>query len=181
MKPGFGLIWQGGWINRPKEFALPGPLIILSLENENYGNDSLLVDGAKVCGSMFYPMEDWDTGVLTDNQMEALVESLIAFLSRGFNLYIHCMAGVSRSTYVHAALRMKVLHIPYNEAVEQIAAKRPIADPNTAFLAHLRRLEAVWGIESREKVAEKSLEYQIFHGIETSRTESGIYVVESNT
>lgn len=58
-------------------------------------------------------------------------------LDRGFNVYVHCVAGMSRSSSVVAAFLMKEFGLTAEEALNYVKSRRPIIRPNSGFIHQL--------------------------------------------
>jgi protein-tyrosine phosphatase len=59
------------------------------------------------------------------------------------NIYVHCIAGVSRSATVVAAYLMKRNHWSLCDAIDLIKSKRSIVEPNVGFLEQLRLYQSI--------------------------------------
>ena len=57
------------------------------------------------------------------------------------NIYIHCMAGISRSSTVLIAYYMRKYCLPYKQAYELVKSKRNIIEPNRGFVRQLEEYE----------------------------------------
>eukprot|EP00042_Codosiga_hollandica_P037269 m.291546 g.291546 ORF g.291546 m.291546 type:complete len:90 (-) comp55099_c0_seq3:50-319(-) len=55
---------------------------------------------------------------------------------------VHCNAGVSRSVTVVLAYLMRKQGFALDDALALVKDKRPCAQPNSGFLAQLRKLES---------------------------------------
>jgi protein tyrosine phosphatase len=56
------------------------------------------------------------------------------------HVFVHCMAGISRSVTIVAAFLMEILQISADEAVTYIKMRREQAMPNSGFMKQLRFL-----------------------------------------
>jgi dual specificity phosphatase 12 len=65
-------------------------------------------------------------------------------LKENQNIYIHCIAGVSRSVTIVAAYLMKHNQWSLGDALGLIKSKRSIADPNIGFLEQLRLYQSMF-------------------------------------
>lgn len=143
-----GHVFHGGWIDEvPKVLALPGPLVIVSLIDPNapFCDASILHQGP-VVATEHYPMGDDPSDAMTDEGLRSLVSKILVHLESSKNIYLHCHAGQSRSGYIHAAMRMTVLHETADEAIAAITAVRPLSlgpltgiKLNVGFTEHLKR------------------------------------------
>lgn len=138
IKPGWGRVYQGGGIGLEIQ-NIPGPLVIVSLDATLPDRD--YVDRKHVLMLLSIPIEDAADAILPDDAFIASIEAGIDFLSRGINLYVRCLAGVSRSSYYNAGLHMRAMKIDLDASLEYIKRTRPSACPNAGFYAHLKHLE----------------------------------------
>jgi hypothetical protein len=90
---------------------------------------------------MYFGIDDAPDGCLDDPTLEALALSCRAWLRRGGDIIFGCAAGVSRSSYADCATLMVTLGIGFDDALAMIRKGRPIASPNSGFVAHLRKME----------------------------------------
>eukprot|EP00042_Codosiga_hollandica_P051406 m.630498 g.630498 ORF g.630498 m.630498 type:complete len:366 (-) comp58278_c0_seq4:153-1250(-) len=60
--------------------------------------------------------------------------------SRG-RVFVHCMAGVSRSATIVVAYVMRRFHLDLKTALRQVQQKRPVVSPNDGFLKQLKAFE----------------------------------------
>jgi protein-tyrosine phosphatase len=58
-------------------------------------------------------------------------------LDRGYNVYVHCVAGMSRSSSIVVAFLMKEFGYTAEEALNYVKRKRPIIRPNSGFIRQL--------------------------------------------
>ena len=115
IKPGWGRTYQGGGIG-PEVQNIPGPLVIVSLDATLPDRD--YVDRKHVLMLLSIPIEDAADAILPDDIFIASIEAGIDFLSRSVNLYVRCLAGVSRSSYYNAGLHMRAMKIGLHAALE---------------------------------------------------------------
>lgn len=64
--------------------------------------------------------------------------SIIEALVKDHEIYIHCKAGISRSTMLVAAYLMKKHYCSLDQAMEKIAAANPKLHPNVRFMQGLK-------------------------------------------
>ncbi len=69
------------------------------------------------------------------------VDFIHVAVSNGGTVYVHCMAGVSRSASVVIAYAMAKECMSFREAFEHVKAIRPVVDPNPGFVAQLVAFE----------------------------------------
>lgn len=62
-------------------------------------------------------------------------------LEQGYNVYVHCVAGMSRSSTIVVAFLMKKFGMSVEEALSFVKDRRPIIRPNNGFLHELIRYE----------------------------------------
>jgi predicted protein tyrosine phosphatase len=138
--PGLGSIWQGGAVDADGLNQIPGPLAIVCMDAGEQ-NDTF-ISHPRVEAVLSVWIDDSPDAALSDDTYCALIDMAVAWLHRPGNLYIHCAAGVSRASYFDIGLHMRLLHLPYDGAYSLVKTHRPVASPNSGFIAHLRHLEA---------------------------------------
>ena len=69
-----------------------------------------------------------------DDAFEIIHEAL----KENGNIYIHCIAGVSRSPTIVIAYLMRLNQWSVYESIEYVKSKRPMTDPNFGFIEQLR-------------------------------------------
>jgi protein-tyrosine phosphatase len=67
-------------------------------------------------------------------------ESIMRWRDEGLTVFVHCAAGVSRTTAFAAAYLARRLEISGLAALERVADAHPRASPNAGFLEALSRL-----------------------------------------
>lgn len=98
-------------------------------------------------------------------------------------VYVHCVAGISRSATLVIAYIMKTRSMNYTEAYELVQTKRRVVDPNEGFVRQLvlyhkmRYLIDIGNIEYRRMVLEALVfEFRLislsYYQIQTSKTSS---------
>jgi predicted protein tyrosine phosphatase len=146
LRPGYGLIFQGGQIDYDI-YNLPGPLVIVNMmkgeSDERWLHESRQMTGLKSNGKiqaiLSVCIEDNPFSFLSDSAYLALVDSCIGYLKQGFNLYVHCRMGMSRSTYLTAGIYIR--HgLSLKQATNHIYHRRKMAAPNNGFYEHLIHL-----------------------------------------
>lgn len=150
LKDGWGLLYQGNWIDNDL-WKLPTPLFVVQMDE--FHCDHRSVNHTKgFIGVLSLNLLDTPVnlpdhatgnaiGPLPDAQLEAAGLTVIAYLERGVNVYIHCAAGVSRSSYLTLAVLMRVTGEPLEDCLARLRSQRPAANPNSGFHAHLERAE----------------------------------------
>lgn len=71
--------------------------------------------------------------------LRTAVSLLMALLANEEKVYVHCRAGISRSSMLVAAYLIKANHWKVDQALEYIAKKNPSIDPNPHFIKGLRQ------------------------------------------
>ncbi|XP_003389954.3 PREDICTED: dual specificity protein phosphatase 1-like isoform X1 [Amphimedon queenslandica] len=74
----------------------------------------------------------------------------------GAGVFVHCMAGVSRSVTVSVAFLMKYCNMTLSEAARQVHSNRLLACPNVTFMRNLFNLQKQLKEEKQKKVLGKS-------------------------
>jgi hypothetical protein len=136
---GWGRVFQGTQCDYDGLRMLPSPLVLVNLNRG--ASDSPWIDHEHVHAVLTIWIDDHPKAILPDNVMKGLVRSAACILKSGMNLYIHCAAGISRSSYFTTAMLMHMLNIEFDRALEILRASRPVADPNSGFTQHLKDLE----------------------------------------
>jgi hypothetical protein len=152
IRDGFGLIYQGGWFGRGL-WSLEMPIFVVQMD-EYHDEHRFIHHRRGFIGVLSLRILDCPEplpeqpehggnaiGPLPDYEYLAAVDCIIGYLSRGVNVYIHCAAGVSRSSYMTLGVLMRTMDLSFDEALAYLRSRRPKADPNRGFVAHLRRLE----------------------------------------
>lgn len=134
-----GVIWQGGSVDDSIDQApFTDPILIVCMDrgesNEQWINHS------NVEAVLAVWIEDDPSACLSDKVLTSLANTLVGWLHTGGNIYVHCAAGVSRASYMDIAIHCIALHLSANDALALIRQYRPIANPNSGFLAQLQRL-----------------------------------------
>lgn len=128
IRPGWGRVWQSGVI--ASEEWLEKGLIVSMTGNENYKPPCLWVD-----------MPDNDIHILPDPVLMAMTDAIVAFLSRGKDVLIHCNEGKYRSTYMDVAVHERV-GMTYRDAFALVKLRHPIAGLRKGTYTQLDRMEA---------------------------------------
>jgi protein-tyrosine phosphatase len=95
---------------------------------------------------------------ITDNEpapsldwLRQMVEFVQAEREAGRVVYVHCLAGVSRSGMVVVAYLMSKNKWARDEALAYVRTNRPIARPNPAFMRLLGEWEQVVNLKSQKE------------------------------
>lgn len=139
LQPGYGTIWQGGAVDASiDQPPFTGPLLVVCMDRGE-SNDQF-IDHATVEAVLAVWIDDSPDGCLKDNVLTSLAKTIVAWLATGGNAYLHCAAGVSRASYIDIAVHCVALGISAADAFTRIKAQRPVANPNSGFIAQLERL-----------------------------------------
>lgn len=115
------------------------PTVIVTMDIGEV-NESL-IDHTMVAAVFSVWIQDSPDAVLPDHELILWTDTVLLWLSHGYNVLIHCAAGVSRSSYLDCAVQMRGRHVSFDDALAYIKASRPQANPNSGFVEQLRRLE----------------------------------------
>jgi predicted protein tyrosine phosphatase len=138
LMPGWGHLYQGA----------AADVTVRSIEKKmwivcmNAGEvDDAWIDHDNIMGLTVVSIDDSPSAVLPDEQVFAQTEMAMSWLMRGLPLIGHCGAGVSRASYHNLPIIMHARQIGFDDALALLRTVRPQADPNSGFVAQLRRLE----------------------------------------
>jgi hypothetical protein len=140
LMPGWGTLYQGGVADAGIK-KIQGPPLWVVCMNQGEVDDSL-IDHQPILGITVVAIEDNPTATLPDALVIAGAHSDANLMRQGCGLIAHCAAGVSRSSYRNLATIMLVQKIGFDRALAFLRDKRPEANPNSGFVAQLRKLEA---------------------------------------
>ena len=73
--------------------------------------------------------------------LDETTDDIRSELQKGTNVFVHCFAGVSRSSSIVIAYIMYKYKLTLEEAFQYVKSKRPIVQPNPGFMQQLKRLE----------------------------------------
>ncbi|OQR74070.1 dual specificity protein phosphatase 19-like [Tropilaelaps mercedesae] len=83
---------------------------------------------------------------LPEQDIKSVFESCFAFideaLAAGGSTFVHCNAGVSRSSTICIAYLISRQRMRLNRALNKVRSERPIVRPNDGFMRQLREFEA---------------------------------------
>lgn len=68
----------------------------------------------------------------------------------GYNVYVHCQMGISRSSTIVCAYLMSYFNLEVQEALKFVKSKRKCADPNHGFIQQLHQFNG--DIDEKEKL-----------------------------
>lgn len=134
----YGTIWQGGACDATIA-TLPGPLVIVTLDAGEL--DESFIDHKNVVAELYIGIDDSPSAVLPQDQLLAHLNVALWYLEHEFNLYIHCAAGISRSSYFNCGLHMLAKGIDFDTALTYVRKYRPQANPNSGFTDQLKNLK----------------------------------------
>lgn len=72
--------------------------------------------------------------------LQGAIQFILNAHAQGRNVFIHCAAGISRSTTVACAFMMTKHQIRFEEALERIRESRQCACPNLGFQKQLKEM-----------------------------------------
>ena len=91
----------------------------------------------------YYPEDfTYKTIEIEDNEKGKIINYLlpaIEFIDRAEKCYVHCRAGVSRSSTIVIGYIMLVNHMSYESAREFVEQKRKVIEPNENFVGQLKQ------------------------------------------
>ena len=88
----------------------------------------------------------------TSQNLYPYIEEAVNFIKNGKIVFVHCAAGISRSSSMVIAYLMIEKGMSYDAAFELLRKKRPIVSPNAAFKAQLKKID--------ELLAKKEFDYK---------------------
>jgi len=77
------------------------------------------------------------------SKFESCHKFISSALSTGTGVYVHCSAGVSRSTTVVISYLMAQQHMTFENAFQFVKEKHPPTCPNAGFRKQLQDYEAI--------------------------------------
>lgn len=150
--PSLGQLYQG---NVPDEQLrrLPQPLVIVNLQRSRtdvgFLDHQLTAPSRQCYVVMECAVEDNGAHRWPDNVYVGIITAIVNFLRNGMNVYVHCTAGVSRSSYVTMGVLMAALALSADDALAYLRKYHPLARPNDGFMEHLRHLgPSLWAIKT---------------------------------
>jgi len=141
-EPTYGILWQGDHLDQ-QIYSLTAPVFIVTVDSDEQGKSANSIDHKTVFGDLSYVIPDTPDSCYPDNVLISMAESVIAILKSEGNCYLHCWAGVSRSSYLSCAVLMRMLGLTFNDALALLRASHPQANPNSGFTTHLQKLEKI--------------------------------------
>jgi len=73
------------------------------------------------------------------NYMDEIVDKIDYYLSRGSNIYVHCVQGVSRSAAIIIYYCMKYEKSSFDKAYNRLFMMRPCISPHINFIKELKK------------------------------------------
>jgi protein tyrosine phosphatase (PTP) superfamily phosphohydrolase (DUF442 family) len=119
------------------------------------GERPVVADALQGAGIEEHRLSTVDYGGLPADVLEAAVRDVNRWLDEGARTYVHCRAGWQRSAAVAAAVIAVRDGIDVDDALAQVQARKPSADP----LAHQREDLRRWW-EQRGAQAGESVDHQ---------------------
>lgn len=89
---------------------------------------------------------DWPTVNIT-KYLPAAISFIHTNLRLGKKVFVHCVAGVSRSPTVVIAYLMVSRKMSYDQALAFVQERRPVVNPNHGFEMQLRNLDTEFMLE----------------------------------
>jgi protein-tyrosine phosphatase len=103
------------------------------------------INGILVCGSYLKKLhpDDFDYLVFEINdslnqRIDSLFEEAIEFIDKKGKVYVHCAAGISRSSSFVIAYLMSKNKWDYDRTYEYVKERRGIVSPNSYFVEQLK-------------------------------------------
>lgn len=107
---------------------------ILNVSNEKYAQNKKDFDYLQIRIE-----DDLSTQILPYfEQSNAFIDEA---LTKGFGVYVHCRAGISRSPSFICAYLMSKRSLSFKEADTMIGRVHPFANPNSSFVRQLKKYE----------------------------------------
>lgn len=118
--------------------SLPdGVQAVIDLQFEHL--DQLKPNGLKAL--LWLPMHDAPDYAPTTRWLDNVVNTMKGWRADGWNVLVHCRAGVSRSGMVAIAFVMNVNGLTLQEALHCVQERRPCVYPNSGFMNSLSQYE----------------------------------------
>lgn len=132
----YGSLYLGAWETDEEEILLVEELkkrdinLIVGLGFKTHPIDRF----SYRCQTITVDIEDFpDSDTKMKKFLEYTLEKIHIALISGSNVYVHCHAGISRSSTVVIAYLMKYYDYSYNEALQYVRTHRPQVRPNPGF------------------------------------------------
>lgn len=136
-----GWVYQGGTPDQGiTTFQPPGRRLML-VEMAAGINALNWVRKGNLRSVLYFGIDDTPQSCLDDETLSALAISCRSWLRYGGDIIFGCAAGISRSSYADCATLMVTLGLKFDEALTMIRKGRSIANPNSGFVDHLKRME----------------------------------------
>jgi predicted protein tyrosine phosphatase len=136
----YGVIFQGSAVDATIN-TLPGPLVIVTMDAGEL--DESYIDHIRqvAIAELYIGINDSPDAILPPEQLIAHANAVLYYLEHGFNVYLHCAAGVSRASYLDCTIHMIAKGIDFDTALAYIRKFRPQASPNSGFSEQLKHLK----------------------------------------
>jgi protein-tyrosine phosphatase len=95
------------------------------------------IDPSRVKAYAWFPIPDiqqWPG----DNWLEMVVDTIANFRHNNLNVLVHCAAGISRASMVVCGYLIRHRGMTYQQAMDRIGQRRPVAHPNATFVEGLK-------------------------------------------
>jgi protein-tyrosine phosphatase len=92
-------------------------------------------------GYLWVPIEDTAEGAPSVEWLDNVVDVMIGWHKLGWQILIHCTAGISRSGLISVAYFMKTRNMSRDAALHLVRTYRQQTHPNAGFLELLRQYE----------------------------------------
>lgn len=79
-------------------------------------------------------------------RLQNAVERTVNWLQQGYVLYIHDLAGINRLGFFLTALYMRLFHLPYEQALQEVRKSRPQVAPRYQFVDLLKEYQSSLGM-----------------------------------
>ena len=134
-----GVLWQG---SQPDEgiLRMRPPLVVVNMAHDSEG--TWPAPRRTHLALLKYGVPDAPAGVLPDQCLLGLVDSLIAWLKQGVHVLVHCLAGQSRSGYVVVATLTRLTGWPIEQSLAWVQQRYEPILVREHFWQHLQRLES---------------------------------------
>jgi len=126
-------IYLGNSSHSEEELKTIGISYVFNITNNHYREYNRIIE-------LRYPTED----IYTQDIMETfpdIVKKIKVINDEGLNIYIHCHAGISRSSSVVILYLMTYHNYNYEDAFKFVRNKRICIQPNRSFIEQLKILD----------------------------------------
>lgn len=137
-----GNIWLGSFnglsaVRQLKENGVTHVLSVLDVQAMGYSEEKFRENVAsKGFKHLYLDMQDVEEENILKFFPEA-VGFMESAIGEGGKVYVHCIAGISRSSTIVCAYLMKTNKWTADEAIDYVRSRRPVANPNEGFREQL--------------------------------------------